>query len=103
RWGVTADDLSRIIFSYSMTFWLGLCALGGLSFVASPIPVVLGLPGRPLIPVIGWILIVAVVACLAATMTRRAPLRLFSLTLPLPRPGLAVQQLLVSSVDWVLA
>src|SRR6185436_10770133 len=54
RWGVTADDLSRIIFSYSLTFWLGLCALAGLSFVASPIPVVLGLPGRPLIPIIGW-------------------------------------------------
>ena len=24
RWGVTPDELSRIIFSYSVTFWLGL-------------------------------------------------------------------------------
>ena len=29
RWGVTAEDLSRILFSYSVTFWLGLFALGG--------------------------------------------------------------------------
>ena len=34
RWGVTADELSRIVFSYSVTFWLGLLALGGLSLVA---------------------------------------------------------------------
>src|SRR5690348_2413404 len=26
RWGVTAEDLSRIMFSYSATFWLGLLA-----------------------------------------------------------------------------
>ena len=31
RWGVTAEELSRIVFSYSVTFWLGLFALGGLS------------------------------------------------------------------------
>ena len=29
RWGLSAEELSRIIFSYSITFWLGLLALGG--------------------------------------------------------------------------
>ena len=38
RWGVTAEELSRIVFSYSVTFWLGLLALGGLSLVVSPLP-----------------------------------------------------------------
>ena len=38
RWGVTAEELSRIVFSYSVTFWLGLFALGGLSLVVSPLP-----------------------------------------------------------------
>jgi phosphatidylglycerol lysyltransferase len=103
RWGVTAEDLSRIIFSYSITFWLGLCALGGLSLVISPIPAALGLPGSRLIPFVGWSLMLAVVASLGATTIRRKPVRLFSLSLPLPRPALAVQQLLVSSVDWALA
>ena len=37
RWGVTAEELSRIVFSYSVTFWLGLFALGGLSLVVSPL------------------------------------------------------------------
>ena len=31
RWGVTAEELSRIVVRYSVTFWLGLLALGGLS------------------------------------------------------------------------
>ena len=35
RWGVTTQELSRIVFSYSVTFWLGLLGLGGLSFVSS--------------------------------------------------------------------
>ena len=38
RWGVTAEELSRIVFSYSVTFWLGLLALGGLSLAMSPLP-----------------------------------------------------------------
>ena len=38
RWGVTAEELSRIVFSYSVTFWLGLLGLGGLSLVVSPLP-----------------------------------------------------------------
>ena len=36
RWGVTAEELSRIVFSYSVTFWLGLLALGGRQPRAEP-------------------------------------------------------------------
>jgi len=28
RWGLSGEELSRIVFSYSVTFWLGLLALG---------------------------------------------------------------------------
>ena len=36
RWGVTAEELSRIVFSYSVTFWLGLLVLGGISLGRQP-------------------------------------------------------------------
>ena len=36
RWGLTPGDLSRIVLSYSVTFWLGLLALGGLSLALRP-------------------------------------------------------------------
>ena len=49
RWGVTAEELSRIVFSYSVTFWLGLFALGGLSLAVAPIPDVAGAPARSLL------------------------------------------------------
>jgi phosphatidylglycerol lysyltransferase len=29
RWGITAEELSRIVLSYAVTFWLGLLLLGG--------------------------------------------------------------------------
>src|SRR5262245_55126316 len=31
RWGITAEGLSRLVLAYSITFWLGLLLLGGLS------------------------------------------------------------------------
>ena len=55
RWGVTAEELSRIVFSYSVTFWLGLLGLGGLSLVVSPLATARELPAHWLLPV-AWIL-----------------------------------------------
>ena len=46
RWGVTAEELSRIVFSYSVTFWLGLLGLGGLSLVVSPLAAARELPAH---------------------------------------------------------
>ncbi len=103
RWGVTADELSRIVFSYSVTFWLGLSALGGLSLVTGPLPSSPTLPGHQMIAPVGWGLLVSVAAFLAATGVRREPIRLGRFALSLPTPGLACQQLLVSATDWALA
>ena len=57
RWGITGEELSRIVFSYSVTFWLGLFALGGLSLLVTPLPASDQLPGRFAI-VAGWMLLV---------------------------------------------
>jgi uncharacterized membrane protein YbhN (UPF0104 family) len=40
---------------------------------------------------------------LEATAIRTEPLRVWRLVLPLPRPAIAVWQLVVSSADWALA
>jgi phosphatidylglycerol lysyltransferase len=103
RWGVSAEDLSRIVFSYSVTFWLGLLALGGVSFIASPLPAADGLPGHQLLIGVGWLLVFVVIGYVVATMVRREPLRVWGWTFPLPSTAMALQQLGVSVVDWVLA
>ena len=46
RWGITAEQLSRIVFSYVVTFWLGLLLIGGLSLAVGPLTRELG-PSAP--------------------------------------------------------
>jgi phosphatidylglycerol lysyltransferase len=103
RWGVTAEELSRIVFSYSVTFWLGLFALGGLSLAVAPIPDIAGLPARPILVPLGWLLMVVPPAYLVLTLARRAPLNVGRFELPLPSPAIAFAQIVISAVDWTLA
>ena len=103
RWGVTPQELSRIVFSYSVTFWLGLFALGGLSLILVAPPMSAALPLGWIAAVTGWALMLFPIAYLGATMLRRRPIRVWRLTLTLPPPRLAVAQLALSVADWVLA
>jgi len=103
RWGVTAKELSRIVVSYSVTFWLGLLGLGGLSLVVSPLPSARELPAHQLLAPAGWFLLLVPPAYLVATIVRRRPLRFRSFELPMPAPAIAGGQVLVSAIDWTLA
>jgi phosphatidylglycerol lysyltransferase len=103
RWGVTGEELSRIVFSYSVTFWLGLLALGGLSLAMAPLagvaPRSLGELARPT----GCALMLTPAAYVFGTTIRQRPLHLWRLELPIPPPLIALSQLLLSCLDWVLA
>jgi phosphatidylglycerol lysyltransferase len=102
RWGVTAKDLSRIVFSYSVTFWLGLLALGGISLVAGP-PGTLAPAAPAWSRAVGGLLLLACTAWILAVLVRREPLRLRGLELALPSLRIALAQLVLSSVEWTLA
>jgi phosphatidylglycerol lysyltransferase len=103
RWGVTTGELSGIVFSYSVTFWLGLFALGGLSLVVTPLPGGRELPAHGLVTLAGWLLMLLPVAYIAIARFRRRPLRLWRVELPTPPPRIAASQLALSSIDWALA
>ena len=103
RWGVTAEELSRIIFFYATTFWVGLLFVGGISLATSTLPGDLQLPGYTFVSAAGWLLVLVVLAYLAATSLRTAPVRIARFELLLPRPALAWSQLAISSCDWMLA
>jgi phosphatidylglycerol lysyltransferase len=103
RWGVTPQDLSRIVFSYSVTFWLGLLALGGLSLAMTTLPESQFLPAGPLVKAAGWILMSIPVMYVIAAGIRRAPLRLWTFAIPFPTLRIAVAQLTLSILDWTLA
>ncbi len=103
RWGVTAEELSRVVFSYSVTFWLGLLALGGLSLATTPLPGALGIPGGAFAPWLGVALLLTTAAYFVAVARRRSAIRIAAFELPVPSMRIAVAQLLVSVVDWALA
>jgi phosphatidylglycerol lysyltransferase len=101
RKGVTTEQLSRIVFSYTVTFWLGLFALGGLSLILTPAPTDQWVT-RTAAQAAGWVLLLLPPAYLAATRAHRGPLRLWKLTFPLPPSRLASMQLVLSILDWSL-
>ena len=102
RWGVTASELSRIIFASATTFWLGLLLLGGISLATSRLPDALNIPRGAAVG-IGAALALASVGFIVLCSVRRTPLRLRRVELPLPSAGIAAAQLVVSALDWTLA
>jgi len=102
RWGVTGEELSKIVFSYMVTFWVGLLALGGLSLALNPLPSELALPAN-LVHVAGWLLTAVSVCYVAASGLGMKPLRIRKLEFPLPPLRLAFAQFAVSTTDWFLA
>src|SRR5678815_2510793 len=102
-WGVTVEELSRIVFSNTVTFWLGLMALGGLSVALGPLPDTLPIFASEFVKPTGWILVAASVGYILATAIRRKPIRIRNLVLPLPTTKLALWQFAISTVDWMLA
>ena len=103
RWGVTAEELSRIVFSYVVTFWLGLLLVGGLSLARSPLPRELGMSMASMVAPIGWLLMLVSVAYIAAAALGLGPIRFRHLELPLPSVRLALAQLALSVLDWTIA
>ena len=103
RWGITAEELSRIVFSYVVTFWLGLLLIGGLSLALGPLPRELGVSVPALVAAAGWVLVLVSLGYVAAATARFGPIRFRRVELPLPSPRIAIAQLGISVLDWVLA
>ena len=103
RWGITAEELSRIVFSYVVTFWLGLLLLGGLALAAGELPRELGLSAPTIAASLGWLLMLVSIGYVAAAALRLGPIRFGRVELPLPTPRVAVAQLAISVLEWTIA
>ncbi len=103
-WGLSAFEVTALVLLNGVSFWLGLVAVVGVTFLLATgsTPAVLHLPLSSLRPV-GAVFLALVVAFLVACWLRRAPVRIGRWKLDLPSPGIAAGQLAVGAADWVLS
>ncbi len=102
-WGLSTFDIARVVLFCILTFWLGFFTLGGLALIVDPIP----LPGSISLPLgdlrfagVGFLIVVA--AYLLWSGSGKSA-RLRGVELPVPRLPLALAQVAISSIDWLLA
>ena len=104
RWGLSAQEISRIVLFYSGTFWVGLLVLGGWGLAMHPPPGLAALPGHRWASALGFALIGVAAAYGIASLFRPGSIRLWGIFMPtLPAPRLVVGQFVLSIADWILA
>jgi phosphatidylglycerol lysyltransferase len=103
-WGISTIEITKMIAFYTLTLWLGLSALGGIAFTVEPVavPGLLGLPFHSVRP-LGILFLSILGGYVLATLVRRKPIAAGHVEIFLPSPGLSAAQIVVASVDWVLA
>jgi len=99
--GLTTAEVAKVVVYCTLSFWLGLAALTGVTLLLVPVP--------PTLPLASWRIPVACVLTaipllwLGGNRLMRRPLRIWRWRLSLPSPMVAARQVLVGAVDWGLA
>ncbi|MGC1248841.1 MAG: lysylphosphatidylglycerol synthase domain-containing protein, partial [Spirulinaceae cyanobacterium] len=105
QWGFSKIEISKIIAFCNLSFWIGLFAVGGVSFSIEPvqIPKLLHLPFQSVQP-IGVIFSVLILGYLAWNIWGRSKvLAIGRWKLPHLPVKLSLAQIAVTSCDWTLA
>jgi phosphatidylglycerol lysyltransferase len=103
-WGLTTQQITQVVAFYSLTLWLGLAGIGGLTFLFEPTAPPSWFPlsfasTRPL----GVFLLLLPAGYLLLIRFRHKPLSVRGWEFPIPPLGLSLAQILVSTLDWILA
>jgi phosphatidylglycerol lysyltransferase len=103
RWSVNAAELSRIVAFYSATFAFGLLIVGGTSAAIAPPELLTDVFPDLLVRACGALLAAIPVAYVAVCRLRRRPIRIGRVHVAIPSTAMAIGQLTVSTIDWLLA
>ncbi len=103
-WGLSAQEITKVVAFTTLTLWLGLFTVAGGTFILKPINPAnwthLHLATtRPL----GCLLLLLVSFYIVSGVIRKKPFQFWSWEVPLPSIELSLQQIAVSGLDWVLA
>ncbi len=104
HWGVPARIIALIIAFENLCFWLGLFAVGGITFLIEPLtlPSLLKLPFVSVHP-IGFIFLLIVITYLILCAIRKQPLIIKGQSFAIPTLTSSLAQIIVSFLDWAFA
>jgi len=105
-WGLSLPEITKVVVFSSITFWSGFCALAGLSLTLHPVPIpaIIKLPFSSSLPIgLIFLCIFAVYFLFGTLPIRKRPLEFHKVRFPTPPFMLIVRQVVVSSLDWILA
>ncbi|MEP6692144.1 MAG: lysylphosphatidylglycerol synthase domain-containing protein [Gemmatimonadaceae bacterium] len=102
-WGLDGRQIAQSVAFTGITLWLGVLTVGGVVLATDPraTPAMLHLHVPSLRP-IGWACLAIVAAYLALAAVRRAPIVVRGRAFEPPSLGVALTQVGLSSVDWIL-
>ncbi len=103
-WGLSALEITKVVFFCTLTLWLGFFTLCGMVFIIDP----LTLPPGVHLPfastrIVGLLMSLPAVAYLAAIVLKKQPVKLLSWHIDLPSLQMGGLQLLLGAADWFLA
>jgi len=103
-WGLSFNEITKIILFTTATLWVGILTVGGLAFTFEP-AVTLPVPLLSHINMhyIGALFLLAVSAYLSILYFFKNPIPLYSLSINLPSLRMGVLQVLAGGADWILA
>lgn len=103
RWGLSGEDISRVVLFYSGTFWLGLLVVGGWALAGGELRALASMMPAQLAQATGWLLLATAFAYPVFAMLRRRPICVAGIEFAMPSPGLVTAQFVLSILDWALA
>ncbi|WP_321389115.1 bifunctional lysylphosphatidylglycerol flippase/synthetase MprF [uncultured Desulfuromusa sp.] len=103
-WGLSAERIARLVAFTVLTFWLGIGTIGSIIFIVEPlsIPILKHFPIHSTRP-LGYVLATLVGSYLLIVLFRKTPFHFRNWELRLPSIAVAWTQLLIGSLDWMLA
>lgn len=103
-WGLSSENITKIVAFCTMTLWMGLFVTGGIVFVLEPMT----LPGSIHLPFassrpVGLFFILLMASGLVWSYLRKDSLKIAGWEFPVPTIRILICQIAVASLDWVLA
>jgi phosphatidylglycerol lysyltransferase len=103
RWGLSGEDISRVVLFYSTTYWLGLSVVGGWALARGDVQGIDTFVPASLTRLVGWLFILSALAYPLFVLARRTPIMIGGMRIELPGRGLVASQFLLSMLDWAVA